>query len=182
MGPDACRIFLTSWQQCWRRFSRELQLLLTWPPLPQISGLCKGGANYSRSVQAPSHTRAVSQSTSAAVSWVGITCHLCPSPHSSSLTIPLPLFLPAERKCDRRQRRPRQPIFPFRVQPQGGNPPSLRPPTRQSPPCPIHHLRRINHQSSQVQVRRKVGDYRCFRRRGPMCRRTRASRSCSPST
>jgi hypothetical protein len=107
--------------------------------------------------------------------------HLCPSTSSSSLPIPLPRILPAERMCDRGQRRPRQPISPGR--PQGGTPPSLRTPTRQSPPCPIHHLRRINRQSSQVQVRRKVGDYRCLGRRDAKRRRTRAARSCcNPST
>jgi len=55
--------------------------------------------------------------------------HRCPSPSSSVGPPPPPPSLPATRMCGRRQARPRQPLSPIPVRPQGGSPPYLRPRT-----------------------------------------------------
>ena len=49
--------------------------------------------------------------------------------------------------------------------------------------CPIHHLQSSKRHTLQMQVRRMIGNYRCFRRRDSVCRRTRAAHSSRrPST
>ena len=63
---------------------------------------------------------------------VGVGCDALATsalpPHHILVLIPLPLILPATRRCDCRhwRRRPRQPISPAPGRPQGGSPPSLR--------------------------------------------------------
>ena len=143
------------------------------------------GVKYSRSVHAPLHTRCrtgVSQSASVVVSWVGITL-LPPLPFRLIITIPpdpsLPHLTSRTQACSR-------PVETATADPPrataGRYSPISAHPHKTVTATSHASTHRINHQSSQVQVRRKFGDHRCFRRRDTKRRTPSAPRSFYPST
>jgi hypothetical protein len=141
MGLGACRVVSyrprivppTYQRKCGRYFSR---------PTASEKLITCAGARHNHGHPTPSvYRRRLShaaqeqrlplpQRAGEALSWVGNHSPDNTALPPNHLTGALPhIIVPATRMCGRRQRRPRQQIFPAPGRPQGGTPPSLRPRT-----------------------------------------------------